>query len=454
MKAKVQRSQQQGIEAFRRGDWLEAERRFLESLVAGEAAEGWFWLGLARARLGRIAEAAEAFTQAVALMPENAVYHYNLGLALQHGGRLQEACGAYEAALRLDPRQAEAWHNLAAGRTELGDRRQAAAAWLQLLQLELPGDERRFAQEQLYALAFAMLSRGEWTAEAWQAYEKRWDFRPGFVRPATPFPEWDGQDPRGKRLLLWPEQGFGDNLMMFRYACHLAELGAQVTVLASPLLRPLFQHRHEEVAVVSEIDPAISYDAHRPLMGLLAALQVTPATILSPAGYLHPRPIPRPESWGTEPQVGLTWSGGPHAGHDAVRSLPGFQALAPLLQIPGIRFHSLQKGQREDECLESGILQPAREFRDFDDTAAYVQHLDLVISVDTAVAHLAGALGKPVWILLPNPAEWRWYPYADTTPWYPSARLFIQKQPGDWDEVLRRVAQGLEHWHPKPWTTP
>jgi hypothetical protein len=389
-------------------------------------------------------EAIPAFVQAAAFDPAKADYQYNLGLAMQHGGDVRAACDCYEKAVALRPGYAEAWYNLGVARQSLGQELAAIAAYDRLLFLEIAPADRRFALEVLYGLSFVLLARGEWTPAAWKAYESRWDFRPGFSRPATPFPEWDGRSSQGKRLLFWPEQGFGDNIMMFRYALSLAQQGALVTVLASPLLQSLFQRQHENVTVLSTVDPGEPYDGHRPMMGLLDALKVTPLSILSPSSYLHPRPDPRPGHWPLRGlQVGVAWSGGSRTGHDPLRSLSHLRALSPLLTVPGIFWHSLQKGTREDECLEFGIPQLAKEFNDFDDTAAFIQHLDLVITVDTAVAHLAGALGKPVWILLPTPAEWRWYPYGETTPWYPSARLFIQKTPGDWSEVIDRVAIAL-----------
>jgi tetratricopeptide (TPR) repeat protein len=431
---------QQGIEAFRKGIPGQAEAFFQKSVEAAPGqADVWFWLGLALAQQARMDESVTAFSQAAVLEPTNADYQYNLGLAMQHGGDISAACGCYEKAVSLRPGYADAWYNLGVARQSLGLESGAISAYDHLLSLEISSADRRFALEMLYGLSFILLARGKWTSIAWKAYESRWDFRSGFQRPETPFPQWDGQSPQGKRLLIWPEQGFGDNIMMFRYALWLAQQGALVTVLASPLLRSLFQRQHENVKVVSTIDPKDFYDGHRPMMGLLEALQVTPSSILSPSCYLHSRPESRPDWPLRGLQVGVVWSGGSNTGHDPLRSLSHLRALSPLLAIPGIFWHSLQKGAREDECLEFGIPQPSKAFNDFDDTAAVIRHLDLVITVDTAVAHLAGALGKPVWILLPTPAEWRWYPYGETTQWYPSARLFIQKTPGDWDEVILRV---------------
>jgi hypothetical protein len=294
-------------------------------------------------------------------------------------------------------------------------------------------------------LGQVLLARGEWTAEAWNACEARWELQLNERYP-FPIPEWTGQPLQGKKLVLWPEQGLGSNIMMFRYAAWLAARGVAVTVMAAEPLQALFQRHQKTISVVpaSRVAPLPAGDYHCPMMGLLRVLKVTPVTIYGQPGYLHARPEARPVQLATNlKHIGLVWAGKPEHGNDLNRSLPHFRVLAPLLELSGLAWHSLQLGPRENECLGFEVAQPAKAFKDFDDTAAFIQHLDLVITVDTAVAHLAGALGKPVWILLPTPAEWRWYPYGETTPWYPSARLFIQKTQGDWNEVVNRVAIAL-----------
>lgn len=446
MKFKAQRLFQRGTAAFRNQAADKAEAWFAEAVADDpQAAEAWFWLGLVRAAQGKLPAAAEALAQARTLDPRQPDHHYNFGLARQLLGEQAEAATAYEQAAALRPGHAATWHNLAAACEHLGRHEQAIEAYEKLLALEIPPDERREAESRRYALGLGLLDQGRWTPAAWKGYRARWRLLPeGFQAPRLPFPEWDGRIIPGYRLFLWPEQGFGDNLMMFRYAAWLARQGMAVSWFVPPALRPLFQRQESGVEVLGEIDPQRPFDGHQPIMGLLEALRVSSEMILPLAPCLRARPEPRPATLQAgKLQVGLAWAGNPNHPNDQHRSLPGLQALGPLLQIPGLQFHALQPGFGTEELQAAGINNPAREFRSFDDTAAFVQHLDLVVSVDTAAAHLAAALGKPVWILLPKPTEWRWYPYAETTPWYPSARLFIQKQSGDWDEVLRRVAQEL-----------
>jgi hypothetical protein len=221
-----------------------------------------------------------------------------------------------------------------------------------------------------------------------------------------------------------------------------------------PALEALFQRRHPRIAILpaKKLEALLAanasaspFDYHCPFMSLPLGVHLRPDNILPGFPYLHPREDPRPVSLAPgRLQVGIVWAGNPKLANDRNRSLPHFRLLSPLLELPECQFHSLYIGSRTNELEGFAIDDPTSGFRDFDDTAAYIQHLDLVITVDTAVAHLAGALGKAVWILLPTPAEWRWYPYGETTPWYPSARLFIQKTPGDWSEVVDRIAAALQ----------
>jgi hypothetical protein len=364
-------------------------------------------------------------------------------LARQQLEELVVAIEHYETAICLRPDHVNAWNNLALAYMTSKNSQGVFRCYSELSKLHTC--DSQFCMRNLLEVSLELLRHGEWTSYAWQGYECRWHCGlPLYIKPSTPFPEWDGANMAGKRLLLWYEQGNGDNIMMFRYAIWLSSRGVDVTVLAPSRLTPLFRRCHEDLKIIEEIDPVVPYDAHRSMMGLLQALQVSPNSILQSPAYLFPRMEPRPPAMKVDKlQVGLVWAGNSGFPNDHNRSLPHFRILSPLLELPGCQFHSLYIGSRMDELEGFAIGNPVVDFQDFDDTAAYIQHIDLVISVDTAVAHLAGALGKPVWVLLPNPAEWRWYPYGEATPWYPSARLFVQKSPGDWGEVIDRVAIAL-----------
>ena len=388
-------------------------------------------------------DAAAAFQQAIALNAGYAEAWNNLGVCCYEKGDWSGATHCYQRAVMLNPRYVDAWVNGAWNQFAQGDAAGAIACYRQALSID-----PAHAQAE-NALGLAMLSRGEWTPEAWKHYEARWKLLPVAAVPHCPFPLWEGQPLAGKSLLLWSEQGHGDNLMMFRYADILAEQGARVTVqIVAPLLE-LCRRHHDRISVVEV--PAGPFDYQCSMMGLLRALHMVPGAIAAPLAYLQPRSDPRPPSLSPGLRhVGVVWAGNANHVNDTNRSLSHFRMLAPLLAIPGLAFHSLQKGGREDECREFGVPQPAKSFKDFDDTAAFVQHLDLVITVDTSVVHLAGALGKPTWLLLPFVPEWRWYPYGETTPWYPSARLFVQKRRGDWDEVIVRLEAALRELAARP----
>jgi tetratricopeptide (TPR) repeat protein len=420
----------------------------------------------------RLAEALVAYGNAIRLQPDYPEAHYNQGIIFKETGDLASARDAFLRALSLRPAYSEAWNNLGLVFHLLDDLEKAIACFQRALVL-VPGDPQyhdnlgtdlvmlghrdegiRCYQEALrlrsddpefrlhYGLA--VLAQGRWQL-GWPFYDARVAGKHPPLDPGVPL--WNGESLKDRSILLWAEQGYGDTLMMFRYAETLADQGAAVTVLVPPALVSLLQRGHDRIRVLPNVNAQClegRFDFHCPLMSLPRCLGLEPNMITVIDRYLFARPDPRPTGFLEKRlQVGLVWAGNPKFLNDRQRSLPHFKILAPLLGLPGCQFHSLSVGQRINELDGFPVDNPITAAWDFDDTAAYIQHLDLVISVDTAGAHLAGALGKPVWILLPTPAEWRWYPYDETTPWYPSARLFIQKQRGDWDEAISRIAMRL-----------
>jgi tetratricopeptide (TPR) repeat protein len=402
--------------------------------------------GNALIELGRAEDALAALDRAVAAHPRHAAALYNRGNALMALDRRDDAIGAYDTALAITPTYADALFNRAKALLELGRPKEAlvsldrlrtlapahaAAAWMQSLCLLLDGD----------------------FARGWEKYEARWNVPPQInARRDFRAPLWLGRENLGgKTILLHAEQGFGDTLQFCRYAALVAERGARVILEVQPQLKTLLTGLTGAAQVLAHGEPLPAFDLHCPLLSLPLALQTTLATIPASAAYVHPDAA-RVAAWraklGVAPgrRVGLAWSGRPTHPNDKHRSLAP-DHLAPLLSS-GATLVSLQKDHRPaDEAWLAAhpeVLHFEREQRDFADTAALASLMDVVVAADTAVAHLAGALGLPVWILLPQIAvDFRWMLGRDDSPWYPSARLYRQTAMNDWPGVITRVAADL-----------
>lgn len=497
---------QKGIEAFRAGRLDEAERRFRRAAreLSGKASAAvWCYLGIVLAQQSRRDEALAAFAAAMAADPAYAESYYNQGLVFHLSGDLTAAIPCYEAALAQRNDYPDATRNLALALQQQGQADRAIRLYRQLLQrhprdawgcnslaavlqsqgqleealalcrqaLEIQpqypdacsnlatilkelghADEALLQYQRAISLdpanpkyrfdfGLALLAAGRWL-EGWPWYESRANRHCN--RPPRHAAEWQGEPLAGKSILLYSEQGFGDIFMMFRYADTLVEAGASVSVLVPRCLHPLLQRGHGRFPVLCYYDEAPATDFDSSLMSLFLHLQVTPTSIPPVSPYVFARPSARPAGLAADRfQVGLVWGGTPQHPNDRNRSLPHFRDLASLLEVEGVCCHSLQKGPRADECLGFPVARPLQETWEWDDTAAFVQHLDLVITIDSAIAHLAGAMGVPVWLLLPKYPEWRWYPYGETTPWYRSMRLCRQPECGDWASVAQTLRAAL-----------
>ena len=264
-------------------------------------------------------------------------------------------------------------------------------------------------------------------------------------------PLWDGEDPAGRRILVHAEQGFGDTLQFCRYLPLLAKRGADVVFECPRALKRLVATVDPGVTVVAAGEALPGADFHVPLMTLPLRFGTELESIPADTPYLFADPKGARE-WadrlgaGPEPRVGIAWRGSAGFKRDRIRS-PGLTTLRPLFDLEGIRFFSLQKDGGAAELAESGLedslVDITADWSDFAESAAAFAGLDLIIAPDTAAAHLAGALGRPVWVLLPRVAEWRWLERREDSPWYPTARLFRQSNAGDWDEVVARAATEL-----------
>jgi tetratricopeptide (TPR) repeat protein len=438
-----------------------------------EVVGAWNQLAGALYELNELPEAETCSRKALQLDPADIVAHYNLGLLLTRTRRFREAVGCYQEVLNQVPNDIEAWFNLGAALIPLGEWDEAVVCYRRAHEISPAdadicnnlaaamfehGDPVAAADwyrqslercpespETSFRLSTVMLAQGKWS-ETWDLYEQRLQI-PGIQRPRLPMPEWRGEPLAGKRLLLLPEPGIGENLMMMRYADELARRGASVDLLTQPGLLPLFRRSCELARPIEKFALDTAFDYQCQLLSLPRALKLTPETIHAPQSYLKAREIPRPESFvAGKINIGICWAGRVEDVNDHNRSLPNFYTLAPITSNRQVRLHSLQTGPRAAEAASFGLTDPTAKLRDLDEAAAYIQHLDLVITVDTEIAHLAGALGKPTWLLLPLMPDWTWYPYGETATWYPSMRLFRQKAYRDWDEVIGRVAEALEEW--------
>ena len=381
---------------------------------------------------GELEAAAAGYCRALALRPGTAVYQSQLGNALRLLGRGVEAEACLREVAALHPGFAGACVNLGLVLAERGECAEAETWYRRAIELD-----PKLALAHV-SLAMMLLKRGE-LADGWGEQEWRWQW-PEFPSPQRCFPQppWRGEPIAGATVLLHAEQGFGDAIQFVRYVPMVVALGAQVFLEAPTELARLFACIKGVAQVISRGEPLPVHDWHCPLMSLPLAFDTTLATIPAQVPYLQAN---APAPWAGAPaghlRVGLAWAGNAKSSVDPRRSVT-LAALAPLWSVPGVGLYSLQLGSGESDFV--GRLP---DTADFADTAAVMETLDLVISVDTAVAHLAGALGKPVWILLPKVAEWRWLEDQDDSPWYPTARLFRQQSDGDWQELVERVRAAL-----------
>ncbi|HOL69834.1 MAG TPA: tetratricopeptide repeat protein [Bryobacteraceae bacterium] len=306
--------------------------------------------------------------------------------------------------------------------------------------------ERAAAQLHL-AVAHHLLARGQFEA-GWKEYEWRW--KAGGVSPDQfPQPQWDGSPLQGKRILLWAEQSLGDTIQFVRFAPQVKAAGGKVFLECQPELAGLLASAPGVDGVIPYGAPLPGFDVQLPLQSLPRVLKTTPETIPSRTPYLQPDPA-LVERWrerlgnSGKLRVGLCWADNPKQANDRSRSMPASE-FNRLADVPGVELFSLQYGPKSWELSGIPVRHLGGQFRDVADTAAAIANLDLVISVDTMIAHLAGALGKPVWVLLSEAADWCYPPGRGDTPWYPGMRLFRQTQPGGWAEVMERVAEALRN---------
>jgi tetratricopeptide (TPR) repeat protein len=387
-----------------------------------------------------------ALRRSVAIDPTNVDAHCNLANAFAKQGNVQAATEATHNALAINPKHALTLCNFGVLLDSIADFDGAVRYYLRSLEAE-PGF--KLAQ---YNLSIQRLAAGDFAA-GWQAYEARWG-TPEFRSQRPPDliqPQWQGEDIRGQRIVIYSEQGLGDTIQFIRYVPMVAARGATVVLRVQPALVRIVSTLDPSIRVVSaESNEGADFEWRCPLMSLPLAFATALATIPATIPYLH-ADASAVEAWSHRLpprglRIGLVWAGNPKNVRDRQRSIP-LSKLGQITHAHGATFYSLQKGPSSSELTETPnefpIIDLGPHLDDFTDTAAILANLDLVITVDTAVAHLAAAMGKPVWMLIARVNDWRWLRERCDTPWYPSIVLFRQTTVGQWDDILDRIESAL-----------
>ena len=401
----------------------------------------WHNLAVALAEGGRHEEAIEVFNKTIELNPGLSWGYSSKGVSLAHLGRQQEAMDCLRHAIEIDP-------NSPAGYNNLGNLLQDQGKWeeaMEQFRKAVALDPARVPAR--WNLARVLLLLGH-MKDGWAEFESRLKLPHLGLKRDFPQPQWDGSDPSGKTMLLHAEGGYGDALQFIRLAPQVTRRGAKLILECQPALVPLLERMTGLDRAIARGQPLPAFDCQIPLQSLPNVLGITLENLPNQVPYLS-APPDRVQRWKerlaaeTKTRVGLVWSGSQYVDHELrTRTIDVF---APLAEAPGVKFFSLQKGDDSRQAPPQGMdwADFSAELNDFADTAALVQNLDLVVTVDTSVAHLAGALAKPVWVLIPFLCDFRWMLSRTDSPWYPTMRLFRQTKPGDWETPVAEMAAAL-----------
>jgi tetratricopeptide (TPR) repeat protein len=391
-------------------------------------------------------EAIASYQNAIALRPDYADVLANLGRILDTTGRYEEAIETCRRAIAIKPDHADAYSDMATALIHVGRLKEGIVAYQQAVAIR-PGSPLVH-----YNLGLALLQNGDFR-QGWPECEWRWQVKeidlpqPRFIQP-----KWDGSELNGQKILLYAEQGFGDTIQFARFARLVTQRGGRVILACQPELSRLLRGMERVEQIVESAAALPEFDFQHALMSLPLIFDTTIQTVPAET-YLRADPelsAQWRERMGPDDgrmKIGLTWFGRPTHPNDQQRSIPP-ELLTPLAQVPGARWFNLQKPASPGPEIDMIDLMP--QVQDFADTAAIIDHLDLVITVDTSVAHVAGAMGKPVWLMLPFMPDWRWLLGRDDSPWYRSMRLFRQPAIGDWQAVVQEVTHALAGKTPGP----
>lgn len=401
--------------------------------------------------LKRYDEALASYDQALVINANYAKALFNRGSVLRFLHRLDEALVSYNRALAIQPDSAEVLYNL--GNLFYFEGKIEAAIEYYLKAIALKNDYF----EARYALGFLLLSLGKFK-EGWQYYEARYNLNiqnKNTIAPNFQFPEWQGESVIGKTLVIWGEQGFGDEIQFCRYVSILKSHGAAyLTWVCKKPLKDLFKTLEaiDDVLSVEDASSIPPHDYWTFALSIPLHCKTTLDNIPATVPYLYAPPEKTTTLTSNlrslnELKIGICWKGNPNFPNDAERS-PGIDYFKPLFKLTGIKFFTLQPDTRDEflAATDNAGVDFGRELdkSSFEEAAALITNLDLIISCDTSIAHLAGALNKPVWITLPFSADWRWLTNREDNPWYPNTRLFRQSQRGNWSEVIQRVEKRLK----------
>ena len=400
-------------------------------------------LGLAYQDLGKLDDALRSFEEALRITQDIAEIHYNHGNVLQKLGRLKKSIDSYDAALHINPLLPDANTNLGLVLRDLGKLGEAQNRYYKALEINPNLAEAR------HNLGMLQLSIGD-MQQGWKNYEWRWKIWPRNAHPSVSNkPLWEGDDLKGRTIYIYPEQGLGDSICFVRYLPLLKQFGCRVIFETPTSLASLFHHSQIADHLIKPGETPPDFDCHASLLDLPQHLKTTVETIPDVTPYLRV-PEKLKQKWklrfgaAKTFRLGIAWAGNSNLRQDHFRSAT-VEMFLPLAEILNIALYSLQVGPKVDatELLRNKITDCGPHLTDFAQTAAAISQLDLIVSVDTSVAHIAGALGRPTWTLLHLSPDWRWMYRGKTTPWYPTMQLFRQTELGQWKDVFQAVTAEL-----------
>jgi tetratricopeptide (TPR) repeat protein len=441
----IRRMRDSALQHHQSGRWSEASRLCLEILTIDERhADSLHLLGVIALQTGKYPIAAQLIGQAISINPKDPAYYLNFGALLQKLGRVEQAVQCYQEALALKPQYLEVHNSLGHALQSLGRLDEADDQYERALALD-----PNFADARVNRALLQLLT-GDFRS-GWRNYEWRWRL----LKPRScAQPLWRGELLDGARILLYAEQGLGDCLQFLRYLPMVQAAGGTVVLEVPPSLHRIAAQLPGITLLTDAEDASGLLDWHCPLMSLPLVFDTALENIPTPLLLSIPeeaRRVAAGRSWPDKGvkgvRVGLVWAGSPTHQKDRYRSMPLSQ-LEPLFRVAGVHLYSLQMGEAGAQLakMSAEIVDLTPAIDDMADTAALIAHLDLVLCVDTSVAHLAASLGKPVWLMLPFAPDWRWLLNRNDSPWYPTMRLFRQATLGDWSSVVHEVRTALQQF--------